>query len=77
MSPFAKLVSLSVGIIAILYLFTCSTFVNFKPTKKSINHDKMVQYVLKEVEYEIAYGDNMADVEDLIDKAILKALKEK
>jgi len=77
MSPFAKLISLSAGIIAILYIFTCSTFIKIEPTKKSIDHDKMVEYVLTEVEYEIAYGDNMADVENLIDKAILKALQEK
>ena len=76
MSPFTKLVRLIIGAIAILYIFTCSTFITCSQIKKSINHDKMVKYVLTEVEYELVYGDNMADVEALIDTAILKALKE-
>ena len=77
MSPFAKLVSLSIGAVAILYLFTCSTFLTFEPKKKSINHDQLVKYILTEVDYELAYGDKNADVEALIDKAIINALLEK
>jgi len=77
MSPFAKLVSLSIGAVAILYLFTCSTFLTSEQKKKSINHDQLVEYVLTEVDYELAYGENNANIDNLIDKAIQKALKEK
>lgn len=77
MSPFAKLVSLILGVIAILYLFTCSTFLTIEQTKKRIDHDQLVRYILTEVDYELAYGDQNANIDALIDKAIQKALKEK
>lgn len=77
MSPFAKLVSLILGAAALLYLFTCSTFLTLEQTKKSIDHDQLVKYILTEVDYELAYGDENASIDALIDKAMQKALKEK
>ncbi|HIP49752.1 MAG TPA: hypothetical protein EYG92_12415 [Lutibacter sp.] len=77
MSSFAKLISLFLGAAAILYLFTCSTFISFEQTKKSIDHDQLVKYVLTEVDYELAYGVKNANIDALIDKAIQKSLKEK
>ena len=77
MSPFAKLVSLIIGGGFILYLFTCSTFTTFKQTKKRINHNQLVKYILTEVDYELAYGDKNANIDALIDKAMQRALKEK
>ena len=50
MLSFAKSVSLFLGAAAILYLFTCSTFISFEQTKKNINRDQLVKYVLTEVD---------------------------
>ena len=77
MSPFVKLVSLLLGAAAILYLFTCSTFLAFEQKKNHINHDQLVKHVLTEVENELAYGDKEANLEALIDEAILNALTER
>ncbi|HIP49753.1 MAG TPA: hypothetical protein EYG92_12420 [Lutibacter sp.] len=77
MSPFLKSTSLILGVIVILYLFTCSTYLTSEQTKNTFNHDQLVEYVLSEVDYELLYGDKNTNVGALIDKAILNALKEK
>lgn len=77
MSSIKKIASLIFGGGAILYLFTCTTFLPFQQQQKQINHDQIVKFVLTEVDYEIAYGDKKANIETIIDKAIYKALTKK
>ncbi len=74
MSRFTKSVLFIIGIIAILYLFTCTTFLPFYHSNKTINHDEVVTYVLKEVSYELTYGDENIDIESFVDKAVKEVL---
>lgn len=74
MSPFARLLSIIFGTSAILYLFTCVSFFPFYHTEKKIDHDKIVEYVLEEVNYELTYGDNNTDINLFVDKAIKDVL---
>jgi len=74
MSTFIKKASLILGSLAILYIFTCTTFLPFYHSNKTINHDEVVVYVLEEVTYEMNYGDKDIDIEAFVDKAISEAI---
>ena len=76
MSPFTKLVSGITGISVILYLFTCSTFMPLYHTNKTIDKEAIVTYTLKEVNYELTYGDNSMNIEEFVNKTVQKALQE-
>jgi hypothetical protein len=78
MSPFARLVSIIMGVISILYLFTNTTFLE-QPPKQKINKEKIIKYVNEQVNYELTYGEKKSDAEIklLIDQALIYALKQK
>ena len=75
MSRFTKFVLFIIGIITILYLFTCMTFLPFYHSNKTINHDEMVAFILEEVTYEMIYGDKNVDIDLFVDNTIIEALR--
>ncbi len=75
MSRFSKSVLFIIGIIAILYLFTCTTFLPFYHSNKTINHDEMVSFILEEVTYEMNYGNQNIDIDAFVDAAVKEALR--
>lgn len=74
MSQFSKLVLKILGAVSILYFFTCATFSPSYPINKDIDHDKIVEYILEEVSYEIAYGDKNVAISLFVDQAIKDVL---
>ena len=75
MSRFTKSVLFIIGIIAILYLFTCTTFLPFYHSNKTINHNEIVSFILEEVTYEMTYGDKNVDLDLFVDNTIKEALR--
>jgi hypothetical protein len=73
MSRFAKLISIILGAVATLYVFTCSSFLPFYHSNKVINHDEIVAYVLEEVTYEMDYGNKNINIDIFVDQAIQEA----
>jgi len=78
MSPFARLVSIIIGVVSVLYLFTNTTFLE-QPPKQKIDKEKILKYVMEEVNYELTYGEENTEIEieTLIDQALIQALKQK
>lgn len=77
MSPFSKLVLKISGVASILCLFTCAIFSPSYHINKDMNHNKMVDYILEEVTYEISYGDKNVDISIFVDQAVKDVLLKK
>ena len=75
MSVFKKSSFTFIALAAVLYLFSSATFFPFFQENKSIDHDKLVTYALKEVTYEMTYGEENVDLDMFVDNAVKEALR--
>lgn len=73
MSRFKKLLLLSTSLSGIVFLFNCSYPFS---TKKSIDEQELIQFILKEYSYEIAFGDENVDVNKFVDETLTEVLKQ-
>lgn len=74
MSRFQKLLLALLVLSVIVFLFNFSA----QPARyQSLDESKVVDYVLQEYDYEVAYTDRKIDTQAFVDQAVMKALKEK